>query len=211
MQAYKLADKAIEQINKSALTLKNKVKQNLTVLGFDELNVLKQVEKLYDDLGKLCRKKYCELFGARYVEMLKSLGADIPDDDAIDDLAELHITELLKYPNSTTQYAFDTELLRKRDRAKEAITSALTKTLKQATMDKHLRYFAQMAMWYADFTSQDAEITALKKAGVEKVQRHELIDDRTCKTCKAAGGEIYDINKIPPLPHPNCRRWFTPA
>ena len=210
MQPYKIADAAIKQINKYALRRADKAKQKLIVLGFDELNVLNQTDALYADLDAYTRKKYIELFIARYLEMLAYLEVKAPDDDTVDELAEIHIARLLDEPNDTTHYTYSTEILRKRDRAKEAILSVPTKAQKQLMLDKHLRYYLQSAGWYADFTSQDAEIAALKDAGVERVHRHEKNDEKTCAACRAADGEIYDIDKIPPS-HPHCRRWFTPA
>lgn len=168
---------------------------------------------LYADLDKQNRKKYKELFIARYIEMMLWLLArelTKEEEDSVDQLAEMHITGLLDEPNKTTHYTYATEVLRKRDRAKEAILSVPTKAQKQLELDKHLRYFLQMGMWYTDFVSQDAEITAFVDAGVEKVQRHEMDDDKTCAVCRKADGEIYPIDKIPELPHLRCRRFFSP-
>lgn len=211
---YRLADNAIAQLNKSALRLADQTKQRLTVLGFDELNVLQNVDAMYAKLDSNNRKKYLELFIARYIEVMayllgRELTAD--EEDAVDDLAELYISGLLDEPNETTKYTYSAEVLRKRDRAKEAILSVPTKTQKQIQLDKHIRYFQQMTGWYADFTSQGAEIQAFKDAGVKRVQRHEHDDEKTCSVCRAADGEIYSINKIPPISHLRCRRWFTPA
>lgn len=211
---YRFADKAISQLNAAALRLKNQTKQRLLTLGFDELNVLKKADALYANLDKNNRKKFVELFIARYTEVMAyALGREITADeeDEVDELAELYITGLLDEPNYTTKYTYSTEVLRKRDRAKEAMLSVPTKVQKQIQLDKHIRFFQQMTAWYADFASQGAEIEAYKTAGVERVQRHEHDDEKTCSACRAADGEIYDIDKIPPIPHLRCRRWFTPV
>lgn len=210
-EPYKFADAAIRQINRYALRIADKTKSKLTILGFDELNVLKLTDALYADLNVYTRLKYMDLFIKRYLEVLASLGVEKPDDDTIDELVEMYMTGFLDKPNPVTNYAYSTESIRKRDRAKEAILSLQTKSAKQLMLVKHLRYYLQMAQWYADFASQDAEIQALKDAGVKRVKRHEMEDEKTCQVCKAADGEIYDIDKIPPLPHPRCRRWFTRA
>lgn len=131
------------------------------------------------------------------------------EEDSIDELVEMHITRLLDEPNETTHYTYATEVLRKRDRAKEAILSVPTKAQKQLEIDKNLRYFQQMTRWYTNFVSQDAEIAAFVETGVEKVQRHELNDAKTCEVCRKADGEIYPIDQIP-TSHLACRRWFTP-
>lgn len=212
MQAYQLADKAIAQLNKAALRKAERTKSRLISLGFDELTVMRMVDALYSDLHKMAKKKYKELFAARFLEVLRFVRKQTKEEeDSVDELAEMYIAGLLEEPNETTHYAFDTETKRKRDKAKESILSVPTKAQKQLELEKHLRYFLQMAAWYADFTSQGAEESAYKEAGVKKVQRHEMEDDKTCSVCRKADGEIYPINKIPPLPHLRCRRWFTPA
>lgn len=181
--------------------------------GFDELNVIQQVETLYANLDGANRKKFKELWMARYIEMLLYLDllSVLPTDDTIDALVEMRLANLLEEPNAVTNYAYDAEVYRKRDRAKEAVNSVAGNVLKQVQMDKHLKYWSAMTGYYADLVSQDAEIQALKDSGVERVIRHEVEDAKTCRVCEDADGEIYDIDKIPPLPHLHCRRWFTPA
>lgn len=209
-EPYRLADKTIAELNKDALCLVRKTKQRLIVKGFDELNVLREIDTLYAELDRSNRKRFKELFIARYMEIMAYLGKK-PDEDTVDELAEMYVAGLLDEPNETTQYTYATEVLRKRDRAKEAMLSVPTRQFKQVQLDKHVRYFQQMTGWFTDFTSQGAEIEAYKNAGIKKVQRHEHDDEKTCFACRKADGEIYDINKIPPMPHLNCRRTFTPV
>lgn len=167
----------------------------------DELNVLRQVDMLYEDLDRMNRDEWRKLFIARCREL---------DEDIVDEIVEMHLTGLLDEPNETTKYTYASEVLRKRDRAKEAIESVPTKTQKQMELDKNLRMWLQMTSWYTDFVTQDAEITSLEAKGVKRVVRHEQDDKKTCKTCRDADGRVYPIDKIPPLPHLRCRRWFTP-
>lgn len=214
-QAYKLADVQRAQINKIVLRREKQAKAKM-VLDFDEMNVMKQVDSMYADIDKQVRKKLKELWVDRFLEMMAFLLAEkyikrIPDDDEIDELAEMHLAGLLDEPNEVTHYTYAHEVLRKRDKAKEAVLSVPTKAQKQLILDKHLRYVLQQIAWYIDFTSQDAEIASYGEAKVKRVQRHEQKDDRVCAVCKAADGEIYDVDKIPELPHPACRRFFTPV
>lgn len=169
------------------------------------MNVMQDIDNLYEELDKNNRKKFKELWRARCREVLRWL-----DEDEIDELLEMHLAGLLDEPNSVTHYAYTTEVLRKRDRAKEAALSVPTKAQKQIEIDKHLRYWLQMTGWYLDFVSQDAEIAAFEAAGIKKVQRHERDDEKTCAVCREADGQVYEVTKIPPLPHLRCRRWFTP-
>ena len=194
---YQLADRTQTQLNKYTLRRVDEVKQRLVTLKFDELSVMQMIDALYESLDSQNRKKWRELWAAKYGE------------DEIDDLLDMHLAGLLDEPNETTHYTYATEVLRKRDRAKEAVLSVPTKAQKQLELDRQARIWLQMTGWYTDFVSQDAEITALKDAGVKRVMRHEMMDDKNCKPCRETDGHVYDIDKIPPLPHLRCRRWFT--
>lgn len=185
-------------------------KRRLSILKFDDLNVMRQTDALYSSFLKDSKKELKALFIARYIEVWLELKKKAPREDMLDELAEMYLAGLLEEPNNVTHYVFETELIRKRDRAKEAILSVPTRTQKQLELDKAARIFAQMLGWYTDFASQDAEIQAMEDAGVKKVVRHELMDSRVCSVCRKANGEIYEIEKIPPLPHLRCRRYFTP-
>lgn len=216
-EPFEIADAAIGQLNHSIVQDFAEAKSKMRLLAFDELNVIEVCAELYDELDSIARKKYTELFVLRYLEVFAWLIASgvteaaEPGEDAIDALAEMYIVGLLSEPNPVTHYAWDAETLRKRDKAAEAVNSVSGKGNKQETLEKHKRYFAAQAGYYADFTSQGAEIQALKDAGVKRVQRHEMNDDKVCAVCRATDGKTYDIDKIPPLDHIHCRRWFTPA
>lgn len=212
-EAYKLADKSIKEINRVTLKRKNQAKSKL-LLDFDELNVMRQVDSLYSDADKQIRKQYKKLWKARFLEVIALLIAAgfikrKPNEDEIEELLEMHMAGLLENPSEVTHYTYAHEVLRKRDKAKEAILSVPTKAQKQIELDKHIRYLLAQSAWYADFTSQDAEISAYEEAKVQRVQRHEQQDERVCAVCKSLDGTIYDVDKIPILEHIGCRRFFS--
>ena len=178
---------------------------------FDELNVISEVDSLYKEMDSNNRKKFKELFVARYIEMLLYLLAKetlMPSEDIIDEMAEMYITGLLSEPNEVTHYTYDTEVYRKRDRAKEAINSVNGNVLKQIEMDKHLKYWNRQTVFYTDIVSDDANKAALKDAGVKHVEWVTQKDEKVCGICRGRNGEIYAIDKIPVKPHPNCRCYF---
>lgn len=166
---------------------------------------------MYEELDSNNRRKFKELFVGRYFEVYRWIRKREPKEDTVDELAELYITGLLFEPNENTHYTYETEVLRKRDRAKEAVDAVPTKTQKQLELDKALRIWSQMTGWYTDFSSQEAEIKAMEDCGVKRVKRHEMDDERTCEVCRKLDGEVYPINRIPTLPHLRCRRWFSNA
>ena len=156
---------------------------------------MRQTDALYSSFLKDSKKELKALFIARYIEVWLELKKKEPREDMLDELADMYLAGLLEEPNDVTHYVFETELIRKRDRAKEAILSVPTRTQKQLELDKAARIFAQMLGWYTDFASQDAEIQAMEDAGVEKVVRHELMDSRVCSVCRKANGEIYEMRR----------------
>lgn len=186
-------------------------KSKLSQLKFDELNVSEYLKKLYEQFDADCKKAFRRLYKDRYEELWIYLKGKKPDEDELDELLEMYLAGLLEEPNEVTHYIWDTEVIRKRERAVEAVLSSPSKLQKQLEIDKAVRIWLQMAGWYTDFTSQDAEIQAMKDAGIKKVRRYEMKDEKVCDVCKKADGEVYDINKIPPLPHLRCRRWFEPV
>ena len=204
-------------MNRRTIQLFTRTKAKLRTLDFDELNVMSSFETLYSTLDESYRKKLKELYKLRYAEVMQWMRdsgrkkAKVPDDDELDDMAEMYLAGLLSEPNATVHYAWETEVLRKRDRAAEAVNSVSGIGNKQTEMEKHQRYIAAQAGIYADFTSQGAELNALADSGVKRVQRHECRDSRVCDVCKAADGAIYAIDKVPEIEHPHCRRWFTPV
>lgn len=208
-EAYKQADLTIKRLNKQILAILDKTKRKLNISGFDELNVVNAIDAMYEQIADVCKKEFRKLYAERYTELWLWMKDRKPDEDTVDELVELYLANLWDEPNPNTHYAFGTELIRKRDRAKEAIISVPTKIQKQLEMDNAVRYALQQIAWYTDFTSQDAEIQALKDAGVKKVQRHEMKDDRVCAVCRKEDGKIYRIDAIPDLPHLRCRRWFS--
>ena len=171
---------------------------------------MQEIDVLYEEIGGDCKYAFRNLYADRYSEVFECVDGDEPDEDEVDELVEMYLAGLWDDPNENTHYAFGTELIRKRDRAKEAILSVPTWTQKQLELAKAIRYLIQQSAWYLDFTSQDAEIQAFKDTGVKKVKRHEMKDDKVCAVCRKADGEVYDIENIPELPHLRCRRWFTP-
>lgn len=215
-EPYKIADKAIKQLNRTIVREFDQATDKMLIAGFDELNVIGACKDLYADIDKAARKKYQELFVLRYRELFRWLSDNryteesVPDEDTIEQIAELHIASLLWTVNPITRYAWDTEILRKRDRATEAVNAVSGKGNKQEELAKHRRYVAAQAGYYADLSSQEAELQAYKDSGVRLLVRHEENDEKTCIKCLEADGRVYPIDKIPPIPHLHCRRWFTP-
>lgn len=216
-EPYRIADTAIRQINRKIIQLYSQVEDRLNSDNFEDIKVVAEFLELYKYLDGFVIRKLKELYRLRYEELIEYLifigffGKDETEqnDDEIKEKADSYVEELLEEPNHLTHYIYDTEFLRKRDKAVEAVNSVTGKGNKKEELSKHKRYISAQIIFYIDIVSQRAEWQAYKDSGVKKVQRHEMDDEKTCQECFDADGKIYDIDHIPPIPHLHCRRWFT--
>ena len=166
---------------------------------------------LYAALYRDVKKAYRMLLRERYREMTLYLTGKEPSEDTLDELVDLCLAGMLEEPNEVSHYSFDAEVERKRDRATEDTESEPTRVQKQLAMEKHLRYWLQMAAWYTDMVSQEAEYQALKDFGAVKVKWNIFGDDKVCKTCFDLDGKVFPIDRVPPRPHLRCRCYLTYA
>ena len=210
-EPYRLADRAAKRLAEKTRQRVEESKRKLSLMDFDEVNALKETVRLYRQLSMDCKKEWEQLYRDRYTEMWLYLKGKKPDEDVIDELVAMEFAQLLYAPHPVTRYVFDSEVIRKRDRVWEDMEASPTKTQKQIALDKGARFWVQMTGWYTDFTSQDAEIKAYENAGIKKLRRREMNDEKVCQTCRELDGKVYEIKKIPPLEHLRCRRWFEPV
>lgn len=178
---------------------------------FDEVNVIQEIDRLYDDIYTEAIEAFRRLFKARYAEMWAYLERGKADEDFLDDLFDLYMMDFLATPNPVVGYAFDTEFLRKRDKAKEAIQSAPTKLQKQTQYDKNVRYISIQDSFFIDLVSDEAARLAMKNAGIEKVMWITQQDAKVCFDCDDRHGVVYPIDDVPDKPHPRCRCYLRPV
>ena len=169
--------------------------------------MIQQVDALYKELDKGNRRTYKDLFIARYTELCLWLQRPVPK--RIDEIADIYMTRIMFEPDPVTRYSYDTEVTRKRDRAKEAIICAPTKLQKQDELEKALRFWAQQTDQYADIISDEATIKAFEDAGIKKVVWHTQDDEKVCVTCHERDKQSFPITKIPTKPHWRCRCWIS--
>jgi len=175
------------------------------------MNVMKEIDLLYERIEELCTKRFAALYAERYGEMCLWLTNEEPEDDEVDELVEMYLAGLLDIPNPVTHYAFHAELIRKRDRAKEAILSVPTRTQKQLELEKSVRHMMQQIGFYTDITEDEANLQALKDAGVKRVRWTAYGDEKVCDSCEDLNGTVFDIDKVPTKPHPRCRCYLVPV
>lgn len=201
---YELSDQASKLLNRKAVRRFETARRKLAVLKFDELNVIKIVKTLYSDLASDNKKAFTDLAIMAYED-----AADRELDNEEDELMALWlISEVLDKPNPVTGYIYTNEVERKRDRATESINAS---TKKRKEFQKALRLWSRMTGQYADIVTDEATLKAFRDTGVKKVKWVTEKDDRVCPVCGPRDGKVYDIDKVPPKPHPNCRCILLPV
>ena len=213
---YRLSDLTIAALNKGTARLFERYSQKMNLAKFDELNVIRLVDRLYKELDEKAKAWMKDLYVMRYEEAFKSVAVGRKDrveldDDEIDELAEMEMANLLEEPDAVTRYAYSAEVFRKRDRLKEALNSVNSSTERNYELQKAMRFWSQMVAQYCDTTSDAATVKAFQNAGVERVMWHTQEDQRVCGECDELDKKIFSVNTLPPKPHWGCRCWISPA
>lgn len=203
---YDGADKAIREMNRRNL----KAFTRLKLAKWDELNIIKEVGKTYDDSVKFAKIKYKEIAVEAYTVALYKLKwepkkATKQADEAI---TNDWILDMLEEADPVTLYAFLPEAERKKQRLIEALAATENRN---AEIDRALRYWTQQVGQYALNTVDRARLDAFRAAGVKRVRWMTADDERVCEECGPRHGHIYSINNVPPHPHRNCRCWLEPV
>lgn len=207
---YRLADITIERVADDMLVQFKEYENELYLAKFDELNVIGLTKALYEALDNSARELLDMLFVERYEEVEDWVGGN-SDEDEIDDLAEMHMAQLLETPNAVTKYSYNSEVLRKRDRLSESVNAVKHTAEKRDEIEKAMRLWGQMVAQYADETADDATVLAFRNAGVKQVVWHSQEDQRVCRECNELDGKVFDIDALPDKPHWRCRCWITPV
>lgn len=207
---YALADLKIDELNKLTLgrfeAAKRKLRRKKDGVAFDALLVSQVLTALYKQLDTDLRYELYLLADEQYEEMADSVGLEEQDEG----FEDLFLENILSKPDPITHYAYDAEVLRKRDRAIEAVNAVSGVQNKQAELDKALRFWAQMVGQYADTVAYEAAVKAFKDAGVKYVKWVTQKDEKVCVECDSRDGKIYPINRLPARPHWRCRCYVTP-
>lgn len=207
---YALADLRIDELNKLTLgrfeAAKRQLRRKKDGVSFDALLVSQVLTALYRQLDTDLRYELYLLADEQYEEMADSVGLEELDEG----FEDLFLENILSKPDPITHYAYDAEVLRKRDRAIEAVNAVSGVQNKQDELDKALRFWAMCAQQYCDIVAYQAAIKAFKDAGVKYVKWVTQKDEKVCVECDSRDGKIYPINRLPARPHWRCRCYVTP-
>lgn len=193
MMDYEYTDKVIAYIDKQLIERYSRLK---SLVSFDELNVLQEVNTLYREIDIIVRKAFLDLANKVYRENVRR---------AIRSLDEQWLDNLLNAYDPVSKYVFTHEEDRKCARLIEAVIASSTKAQE---IDAALRSMSFMCRIYAVRITDEAVLQAFKDEGEDLVKWVAEKDEKTCSVCHRRDGKIYEIDLLPPKPHPNCRCYF---
>ncbi len=190
----------------------------LTVLSFDELNVIKLSDTLkntYDSLGRFNHEHYVQIANEAHLFALSLLD----DKERLKEAAKEFDTEdIVNYVianyNIITGYLYRKETERKRLRLLEEMATGREFRDRQR-YTKAIRRSANLwytqSMQYAIDIEDRVLLNTFEKAGVKKVRWIAEHDEKTCEVCSKRDGKVYEINAIPNKTHYNCRCYVVPV
>ena len=210
---YKLADKLLEQLKK----LIRREFNRLGIFGFDELNaprITRETIDLFDRLMSENKKRFLEASKKAYLDAVALAAAAGYEKPSGNKINEVWLLGFLGAYNFVSGYLYESEAERKRLRLAEQMMTA-REYLNRTQFNDSLRrsanlWWTQTSHYMLDAVDA-ATLDGYKDSGVERVQWHTNIDGRECSVCRDRHGKIYDIDKVPPKAHRNCRCYITPV
>lgn len=189
----------------------------LSVMSFDELNVVrisKELKDTYKRLMEYNRKGYTEIVEEAHLYAISLLTEEEKEKEAKirfipDDFIEYMFTTY----DYVTGYLYEREAERKRLRQGEEMATAREyrdRPRYSKTLEKSANlWFTQSGQYAIDIEDYTVRET-FARAGVKKVQWIAEDDDKTCHVCRKLDGMVYDIDKVPHKAHYNCRCMIIP-
>ena len=213
LEMYQQTDKYLELLKKKIRTEFN----HLSVLGFDELNVVqikKELTEMYQRLMDFNKEQYAKIVKQTRKYAKTQLTADQQELANLMGYSEGDFVEyVLNLYDSVTGYLYKSEAERKRLRQGEEMATA-REFQDRNRYDEVLKKSANL--WFTQsgqyaITLEDAALKdSYEKAGIKKVKWIAENDSRTCKICSALSGQVFDIDDVPEKQHYHCRCYIVP-
>lgn len=161
-------------------------------IAVDELNIVGQTKRIYEKINDIAANAFREIAEWYYESE--------PHGDGM--FEYLWVKDLLSTPSQTAKYAWDAEMLRKRDRLTESL---LATGRNQKEYTTAMRLYIRMLGWFGIEVADEAIRRAREDDGVTHVMWVSEGDSRVCDHCDELDGQIFLLRAVPPKPHPGCR------
>ena len=193
---YDYADKVLALLLKQFIELFDSLKVSFFV---DELNVIENVNFLYEELDELSQMWLTNIATKAY----KDAGGEESSF-----ITRQWLTEnVLEEYDKVTKYVYTNEVDRKRSRLAESLIASDNKSNE---IDRALKLWSAMISQYAITAVDTASLAAYKSLGVKEVVWKNIKDGKQCKVCAERDGKVYTIDEAPPKPHIGCRCYLVP-
>ena len=198
-----MAEKITKKISKE-------FRQNRLTL-FDEMNVLqvkRHVNTLYKRIVNIVTEEFEKIANPIYEDIYNECFAlGFKGKKKKIDVA--WIDEFFREYNPVTRYIFANEIDRKKSRLFEAL---IANELERLQSYKQAEKLINTQVRQYSIDHEDAIVlTVFKVLGVKKVMWVAEDDHKTCGVCNELDGEVFDIEKVPPKQHYNCRCYLIPV
>jgi SPP1 gp7 family putative phage head morphogenesis protein len=210
---YRLADKLLEQLKK----LIRREFNRLGIFGFDELNaprVTSETISLFDRLMRENERLYLQVAKRAYDDAVAAAVAAGFANSGENRINASWVGTLLGAYNFVSGYLYKSEAERKRLRLAEQMMTAKEYQSRSQYNDSVRRsanlWWTQAAHYMLEAVDK-ATLDGYKDCGVKWVKWHTRIDGKECGVCRERHGQIYDIDKVPPKAHRNCRCYVVPV
>lgn len=191
---YEYTDKVIAYIDKQLIERYSRLK---SLASFDEMNVLQEVNALYQEIDIIVHNAFLKLANKVYAENVRKTQLRSLDEQWVDTLLSAY--------DPVSKYVFAHEEDRKCARLIEALIASTTKTQE---VDAALRSMSLMCRIYAVRVTDEAVLQAFRDDEEDLAQWVAEKDEKTCSVCHSRDGKIYELDLLPPKPHINCRCWY---
>lgn len=200
IRIYEPCDKAIQEMNRENL----KAFGRLKLAKWDELNVVREITRVYHESARKARRKYYDVAFEAYLMAMSMCGVEAKKARKMAGKAITSewVDEILDRTDFVTLFRFDSETDRKAYRLVEALGATKKRN---EEIDKALRLWSRQLGQYAINFTDYAAIRAFEDAGVDMVQWISQHDTRVCTECHALDGQIFRIDEVPRKPHWGCR------
>lgn len=203
------------QTDKFRKSLKTKIRtefNRLSVMSFDELNVVrisKELKETYKRLLDFNEQEYGLIVDEAHSYAFTFLTEEEKKKEAKKEYErDSFIEYVLSTYNFVTGYLYEKEAERKRLRQSEEMATAREfrdRNKYQKTLRRSANMWFTQSGQYAIDLEDYTILETWKRAGVEKVQWIAEDDAKTCSVCRNMDGNVYDIDKVPHKTHYNCR------
>lgn len=214
---YRHADRGLKRLYRE---VESQFQFTALTAHWDELNVLRTVSDLYERIDDFTRKEYLNIARKAYADAQDEILALLPEKEGrFSDLDMLFLTNLYTRYDHKTEYRYDREWERKRDRLAESMMAVIqaqdaarisnTNEIRVA-LQRALNLMEKQMRQMADTVTDEARNRAFEDAGVDQVMWNSQHDNKVCSECDERDGQIYPIHAVPGK-HRGCRCYLTPA